>query len=70
MILIPVMINEPVDWYKDHSYLATDTAIDIGVIMFSVEGNLLWDGTARLMLLNFLCKVFMEEKIMEQNPQI
>ena len=33
MILIPVMINEPVDWYKDHSYLATDTAIDIGVIM-------------------------------------
>lgn len=47
MILIPVMINEPVDWYKDHSYLATDTAIDIGVIMFSVEGNLLWDGMAR-----------------------
>lgn len=34
MIIIPVMINEPVDWYKDHSYLATDTAIDIGVIMF------------------------------------
>lgn len=43
MILIPVMINEPVDWYKDHSYLATDTAIDIGVIMFLGMENR-WDG--------------------------
>ena len=33
MILIPVMANEPVDWYKNHSYLATDTFLDIGVIM-------------------------------------
>ena len=27
-----------------------------------------WDG--EMMLLNFLCKLFMEEKIMEQNSQI
>lgn len=33
MILIPVIANEPVDWYKNHSYLATDTFLDIGVIM-------------------------------------
>ena len=40
MILIPVMVNEPVDWYKNHSYLATDTFLDIGVIMLpGFEGD-------------------------------
>ena len=33
LVLIPVFYNEPVDWYKDHSFLQTDTALDIGVIM-------------------------------------
>jgi len=40
MILIPVIANEPVDWYKNHSYLATDTFLDIGVIMLlGFEGD-------------------------------
>ena len=33
LVLIPVMANQPVDWYKDHDFLSTDTALDIGVVM-------------------------------------
>ena len=33
LVLIPVMANQPVDWYKEHSFLSTDTALNIGVVM-------------------------------------
>ena len=49
MILIPVMANEPVDWYKNHSYLATDTFLDIGVIMLpGFEGDHVGPYTEKL----------------------
>ncbi|CAJ1392982.1 unnamed protein product [Effrenium voratum] len=33
LILIPVFASEPVDWYKEHDFYATDTFLNIGVIM-------------------------------------
>jgi len=32
-VLIPVWANQPVDWYKEHTFLSTDTALSIGVVM-------------------------------------
>jgi len=33
LIFIPVIANEDVDWYKNHEFYATDTFLDIGVVM-------------------------------------
>eukprot|EP00434_Breviolum_minutum_P030827 symbB.v1.2.027259.t1/scaffold2785.1/size70456/2 len=33
LIFIPLFANEDVDWYKEHSFYATDTFLDIGVVM-------------------------------------
>ena len=33
LVLVPVMANQPVDWYRSHDFLSTDTALDIGVVM-------------------------------------
>ena len=33
LVLIPVMANQPVDWYKEHVFNRTDTALNIGVVM-------------------------------------
>eukprot|EP00931_Biecheleriopsis_adriatica_P042206 TRINITY_DN2405_c0_g1_i2.p1 TRINITY_DN2405_c0_g1~~TRINITY_DN2405_c0_g1_i2.p1 ORF type:complete len:1595 (+),score=335.47 TRINITY_DN2405_c0_g1_i2:126-4787(+) len=33
LVLVPVIANEPVDWYKEHRDFKTDTALDLGVVM-------------------------------------
>jgi len=33
LIFIPVIAGEDVDWYKNHEFYATDTFLDIGVVM-------------------------------------
>mmetsp|Transcript_120371 Transcript_120371/g.286015 ORF Transcript_120371/g.286015 Transcript_120371/m.286015 type:complete len:1363 (-) Transcript_120371:278-4366(-) len=33
VVFVPAVWNQPMDWYKDHHFLSTDTALDLGVVM-------------------------------------